>query len=129
MVRKATCCCGDCFIEVEGEPAINAICHCRNCKKRTGSAFGWSTYFADTQVRHSAGTVQTYLIEGHNRQRRSFCARCGTTLFWTAAAMPGHTGIAGGAFADHPFPEPSATVSNGGRCNWLTLPDQWRTAL
>jgi len=40
VTRKALCCCGACSIEVEGDPAINAICHCANCKRRTGSAFG-----------------------------------------------------------------------------------------
>ena len=40
MVRRAVCCCGQATIEVEGEPAIHAVCHCDNCKRRTGSAFG-----------------------------------------------------------------------------------------
>lgn len=42
MVRTATCCCGQTSIEVSGEPVFHCVCHCDNCKRRTGSAFGVS---------------------------------------------------------------------------------------
>jgi hypothetical protein len=129
MTRKASCCCGACSIEVNGEPAMNAICHCANCKKRTGSAFGWSTYFDDAQVGMKVGKVQCYEIDGERPQQRWVCANCGSTLFWKVASWPGRTGIAGGCFIEHPLPEPSVTVSNSGRCPWLGLPQDWRTSL
>lgn len=129
MTRRANCCCGRCSIEVEGEPTVNAICHCDNCKKRTGSAFGWSSYFRDTQIVHKAGVLEVYPVDGANLQQRWFCANCGTTLFWKAAAMPEQTGIAGGCFVDRPLDAPSATVSNAGRCLWLHLPVTWRTSI
>lgn len=129
MTRIARCCCGHCAIEVTGEPVINAICHCRNCKARTGSAFGWSSYFDDDRIVRSVGDFATYEIPGTNRQARSFCRQCGTTLFWKIPTMAGRTGIAGGCFTDAPLPEPSATVSNDRRCAWLELPGHWATAL
>jgi hypothetical protein len=129
MTRKATCCCGTCSIEVEGDPALNGICHCRNCKRRTGSAFGWSAYFPDERVVGKSGRFGVYEIGGTNPQRRWFCAACGTTLLWKVEAWPSRTGIAGGCFGDPPLPEPSATVSNDGRCAWLGLPAGWRTTL
>ena len=52
-----------------------------------------------------------------------------TTLLWQAGGWPSRTGIAGGCFTETPLPEPSATVSNNGRCAWLGLPAAWRTAL
>ena len=85
MSRKATCCCGACSIEVEGEPELNALCHCANCKKRTGSAFGWSAYFADGRVVGRSGDFRVYEIAGAHPQQRWFCAACGSTLFWKAA--------------------------------------------
>ena len=105
MTRKAHCCCGACSIEVEGEPVLNAICHCSNCKRRTGSAFGWSAYFADG-------------ADGPDGRLRPLRDR-----------GPSRTGIAGGCFTDPPLPEPTVTVSNNGRCAWLGLPSEWRTSL
>ena len=129
MTRKATCCCGKCTIEVDGKPVINAVCHCRNCQKRTGSAFGWSTYFTDDQIGSRSGDVGVYAIGGAKSQQRWFCKNCGSTLFWKVAFLPGHIGVAGGCFADNPLEAPSVTVSNGSRCAWVGLPREWRTSL
>jgi hypothetical protein len=122
----AKCCCGACAIEVTGAPVVNALCHCANCKRRTGSAIGWSVYVNDSQVAGKTGDVRCYSIG--DRQQRWFCATCGTTLFWKVAVQPGRTGIAGGCFGDD-LPAPEATVSNNGRCAWIGLPPEWRTAL
>ncbi len=113
----ARCCCGACAIEVLGAPLVNAICHCDNCKRRTGSAFGWSTYFADDQIVARSGELRCYEICG-GRQQRWFCGTCGTTLYWTIATRPGQTGIAGGCF-DGPIPPPSRSVVNEDRPAWL----------
>jgi hypothetical protein len=127
MTRKAHCCCGCCRIEVEGESVVNAICHCGDCKRRTGSAFGWSAYFADEQVTARSGDFRVHEIKAGNRQRRWFCA-VRHYLLWKAGAWPDRTGIAGGCFTDTPLPEPTATASNSGRCAWLELPADWRTS-
>ena len=130
MVRTASCCCGACRVEVEGEPVVNALCHCTNCRRRTGSAFGWSVYFADRQVMGRRGAFGLYEIAGERPQQRWFCAACGSTLLWKAAIRPHQTGIAGGCFGEHPpLPAPAATVSNTGRCAWLGLPADWRRSL
>lgn len=45
MERLAKCACGLASVKVAGEPALQSVCHCNNCKKRTGSAFGVAAYF------------------------------------------------------------------------------------
>ena len=64
MTRTARCCCEACELVVEGEPVLNAICHCDNCKRRTGSAFGWSAYFPDAQVVVQTGKFGVYETSG-----------------------------------------------------------------
>ena len=123
MIRKASCCCGKCSIEVEGEPIFNAVCHCRSCKKRTGSAFGWSAYFPDTQVVRKEGELKAYDVRGEIPAQRWFCTNCGTTLLWKATSLPEYTGIAAGCFAETPLGEPSMTAWNEWRCALVTLPD------
>jgi hypothetical protein len=123
MIRKATCCCGKSSIEVEGEPIHNGICHCNDCKKRTGSAFGWSAYFTDGQILQKAGDLRAYEISGEKAQQRWFCANCGSTLFWKVTFfLPNCIGIAGGCFADNPLDPPGFSGNNEGRCVWLDLP-------
>jgi hypothetical protein len=126
MTRTASCCCGACSIQVEGEPTLHALCHCDNCKRRTGSAFGWSAYFPDQQVREMRGSFAEYRIEGDNPQVRSFCTACGTTLFWRWSARPGEVGIAGGAFPPGALPSPAISAREHGRLDWVGLPGDLR---
>jgi hypothetical protein len=124
--RIARCCCGACSIEVSGEPMLNALCHCSSCKKRTGSAFGWSVYFPDAQVVAKTGDLNVYAKSGDTGYERNFCATCGTTLFWKSIGLlPDHTGIAGGCFADDPLPPPNLSANESGRCVWVGLPEEW----
>ena len=136
MTREARCCCGACAIQVKGEPAINAVCHCRDCQRRTGSAFGWSVYFKDEDVVATIGAFRTYAPAGKapnsgaaDWQERVFCGKCGTTLSWRSTDFAGLTGIAGGCFtgAGTAVPEPTLTVGNESRCAWVTLPETWQT--
>ena len=132
ITREARCCCGACAIQVKGEPVINGVCHCGNCQRRTGSAFGWSAYFRNADVAATIGAFRTYTVRGEagteNTQERVFCGTCGTTLFWRSSDFADLTGIAGGCFgAETPLPDPSMTIENETRCAWVTLPAGWKT--
>lgn len=126
MIRRAECACRACHIEVEGDPSLNVVCHCDNCRRRTGSAFGWTGYFDDTRIVSRGGPFCEYIIAGPPKQVRSFCAKCGTTLFWTWGRMPGQTGIAGGAFRNPVLPAPKMIASSAECLDWISLPAEWR---
>ena len=126
----AECCCGQCRIEISGEPEIHGVCHCKNCRKRTGSAFGISTYFSKAQIIAQQGNLNVYSLhnkEQNHDQERFFCANCGTTLYWLISTMPDKIGIAGGCFIDPPLKSPSYSVNDNQRIQWLTLPEHWLT--
>lgn len=73
MNRIARCCCGNCTIEVTGEPEMHGVCHCSNCKRRTGSAFGISSYFKNDQLLNKVGEFSCYALENteqnHDQER------------------------------------------------------------
>jgi hypothetical protein len=129
VTRTAACCCGDCKITVEGEPTLNAICHCTSCRKRTGSAFGWSSYFPDENIVAKSGAMKVYARDGTTGYDRFFCARCGTTLYWKSFGfLPDQTGVAGGCFVYDPLPPPNLSAQDRDRCIWLTVPADWSRA-
>ena len=107
---------------------MQGVCHCTNCKRRTGSAFGVSTYFEKSSVVEQKGETRVYAFhhaaQNHD-QERHFCARCGTTLFWFLSSSPDLIGIAGGCFADAAVPEPTYSVTDGKRWAWVSLPGTW----
>ncbi|MFM5924309.1 MAG: GFA family protein [Novosphingobium sp.] len=121
----ARCSCGQLWLEVEGEPVLNALCHCADCRRRTGSAFGWQAYFLEAQVGAPNGKSQARSVPVAEPQVRHFCPDCGTTLWWTQGLGPGLIGVSGGAFDAGVLAEPFASYSNDQRCDWLTLPQGW----
>ena len=128
--RTAHCACGSASITVSGEPEQHNVCHCTNCKRRTGSAFGISSYFQRARVIEKTGAMQVYAFhhaaQDHD-QARHFCAACGTTLFWFVSTQPELIGIAGGCFAEDNLAEPTASVSHARKLAWVGLPGTWRT--
>src|SRR5688572_22882290 len=114
MQKTAVCACGSASITVDGPLKIHAVCHCTNCKRRTGSAFGWSAYFPREALVGTAGELVEYALHNPKRgadQQRYFCARCGTTLYWYDAAMPGLVGIAAGCFGEEPPGAPTLSAT------------------
>ena len=124
----AYCACSQASITVNAPPTLLGVCHCTNCKRRTGSAFGISAYFDKTSVVEAKGETKTYsfhhVAQNHD-QERHFCINCGTTLFWFLTAAPDSIGIAGGCFADQVLPEPTYSVTDSKRWPWVSLPAGW----
>jgi hypothetical protein len=107
-------------VEVAGRPTLNAICNCDNCRRRTGSAFGWSIYVTDPQLLSTEGPLQAYVLPIEKVQTRWYCGACGTTLLWKTAWREGETGIAGGCFETLP-PAPTFSAVNERRVPWIEL--------
>ena|SRR5437899_1803599 len=119
VTRLATCACAQLSARCAGEPLLVSLCHCLECQKRTGSAFGLAAFFP-------RGAVET---SGEARQfsRRSdsgksvtfhFCPHCGSTVFWEAERKPDAIAVAVGTFADPTFPAPAQTVYADHRHPW-----------
>ena len=88
MTRIVRCCCGSLRAEATDEPSLLGVCHCMECQRRTGSAFGVSTYFPKDQVR-TEGPSKVY-VRGSDSGRKvefHFCPDCGTSVFWYAEVL------------------------------------------
>ena len=125
MVRIASCACGQLTLQFRGDPTEHGLCHCTNCKRRTGSAFGISAYFPRTALVETTGNSSVYAFHhaGQNHdQERHFCPVCGTTLFWFISTLPERIGVAGGCFADAMLPVPAYSVTHQKKESWVELP-------
>ena len=125
----ATCACGNASIVVNAAPSMHGVCHCENCKRRTGSAFGISAYFDRSAVVETRGETKAYCFthsSGQHEQARHFCTNCGTTLFWFVSTLPDKIGIAGGCFTGQAMPDPTYSVSDAKRERYVSLPETWQ---
>ena len=67
------CQCGAVGLAASGRPYRVGLCHCLDCRKHHGSLFHASAVFPDDAV----------TVEGETRayEGRSFCPRCGSSVF------------------------------------------------
>ena len=123
MTRTASCACGRVTVRCRGEPLKVSLCHCRQCQKRTGSAFGLAAFFQRDAV-EATGPTRIYARQSQSGQPVTFrfCAECGSTVWWDAARLPDRIAVAVGAFADPTFPPPTQAVFRERRHPWVTEP-------
>jgi hypothetical protein len=122
VTRTASCCCGGLKAHCEGEPVRVSVCHCLECQKRTGSAFGVTARFDNDRVTIE-GPSASWSRTGDDGTTADFqfCPTCGATVLWRCREMPGVTAVAVGAFADPTFPAPKRTVYETRAHPWLEL--------
>ena len=56
------CLCGQSRYKTIGQPERAAVCHCRYCQLRSGSAFGTLVYFKEENVKEISGVFKIYSI-------------------------------------------------------------------
>lgn len=122
MERIANCQCGELTIEVKGEPIFVAACSCFACQKKTGSVFGVSAYFSNSQLLNLRGEHKTYnrKVNGRNVNNK-FCINCGSTVTWVADLIPNCFGVAVGNFTDGNFPKPSIATWCSTKHDWVNF--------
>ncbi len=122
--RDARCSCGCLSVVCEGEPTLVALCHCRDCQRRTGSAFGVVAFFDRDRVRIS-GEASTYARPADSGYPVTFhfCPTCGSSVYWYPSRKPDKIGVAVGAFADRDFPAPAKRAYPDHRHPWVQVSD------
>lgn len=120
--RLATCSCGRLRVTTDGDPVRISVCHCLECQRRTGSAFGVQARFPEDRVRMSGESV-SYIrsSDSGNAVHFHFCANCGSTLWYTLEQAPGFIAIPVGMFADPAFPAPTLSIYEARRHPWLEI--------
>jgi hypothetical protein len=124
-VRVAACHCRQLRVETTGEPFAVSICHCFDCQRRTGSAFGMQAGFKAAQVRVT-GRYSDFSRVSDEADRKEhlfhFCPACGSQVFYTEPSEPDLVVVSVGSFADPSFPAPTESGYDSRRHAWVELP-------
>ena len=78
--HTGACSCGAVRYESHGKPTRVAVCHCRYCQTRTGSAFGMNVYFEDSQIKVRSGQVNWRNIPSRTMQIVTFTTASARTV-------------------------------------------------
>ena len=120
MTRVASCSCGKLSITSNGDPTKISACHCRECQRRTGSAFGVAVFFEREKVAAS-GTANSYTRSGDSGRSIEFrfCPACGSTVFWMPEFHEDLVAIALGCFDEPSSLVPTQSVYEASRLDWV----------
>jgi hypothetical protein len=121
-IRTATCRCGQYSATATGDPVRISVCHCLDCKKRSGSAFSAQARWPDAQVTQSGAYNEWTAVRDSGRSATfRFCPQCGSTVTYTNESMPGLIAIAIGGFAEPGFPSPQYSVFENRKHAWVEI--------
>ena len=123
-LRQGGCGCGAVRYEIEGEPVVLAVCHCRECQRQSGSAFGMSLIVKKEAFRISGETrVYRRVADSGNPIDCHFCPTCGVRVFHDPQALPGTYNVKAGTLDDTAWLAPAVQVWTKSRQPWVTLPE------
>lgn len=116
------CLCGRVRYSASAEPIFVGVCHCTDCQKFSGSAFGAVIAVPRAAVTVS-GTLKTFTKNGDSGQpiSRQFCPECGSGILDEAALMPGVAMLNIGTLDDASWVKPAAQIYCDSAQPWVQL--------
>jgi len=116
------CMCGQLSFVAEGEPAMQANCHCEDCRKTSGAAYSTFVFMMTDNVDIS-GTANTFnhTADSGAVLTKHFCGECGSPFASTHEARHGMIGIRAGIINEHDIVKPQANVFASGKLDCTIL--------
>ena len=88
-MHTGSCLCGAVRFQISGDLAPIQLCHCADCRKAQGSAFGANIPTAAADLRFVSGEAALRAYESSPGKERVFCATCGSPILSRLTATPG----------------------------------------
>jgi hypothetical protein len=120
---RGSCLCGDVRYEVTGPLHEFHHCHCSRCRKAHGAPFGTYAGVARADLRFLRGEESVRAFQSSERVERSFCPRCGSSLFFRTTVFPDSVWIAAGSFDDTPEIRPAFHIFVASKAPWHEITD------
>ena len=120
------CQCRKVRYRLEGEPLELAVCHCTECQRQSGSAFGMSLAVPKESFRLLSGELKTFTTRCDSGRAKecAFCPDCGTRIYHQGEAG---MSIKAGTLDDTSSLDPDAHYWTKSKQPWVPIPDGART--
>jgi len=115
------CLCGGVSYRLESEPFAQAVCHCSDCQRQTGTAFSVVVGVQRDAFMVEGDTLASFETTGDVHQgttRRHFCSGCGSPIFSAVDAQPDVVWVKAGTLDDASWLEPNAEVFTRSALPW-----------
>lgn len=117
------CLCGAVRYSYEGEVGPAGYCHCADCRRVSGSAFGISVRVAAAGFSIVAGVPKSFTKPGDSGRpvARFFCGDCGSPLYTLPPLHPEVVFIKAGSLDDSGLVKPNRQAWTRSRVAWAAI--------
>lgn len=121
---EGSCGCGQVRYQIRGE-LLGPItyCHCRRCRKHSGSSFGTTVGVRAEELAFVAGEAALGAWESSPGVRRHFATCCGSPIYKTDEANPQYCGLRMGTLDTDPGRSADMHFSTASKVPWLEICD------
>jgi hypothetical protein len=98
------CQCGACRYEIAAPPTEIDVCHCRECRKQSASAFGITVVVPAGAFRLTQGATASWTrrTDTGNTLECRFCPTCGSRMVHVSSGYPDSVFVKGGSLDEPP---------------------------
>ena len=119
------CLCEATHFRVTEEPLTIYACHCTDCQKRSGSAFGLSMWVKRSSIQVTKGEVtlhESVNAEGKPRLAK-ICGQCGVRMWSEPPKYPDYAVMRPGTLDDTSWVRPIAHIWTRSAQPWFVFPE------
>lgn len=117
------CLCGDVAYEIGTTLKWITHCHCSMCRKQHGAAFATYASVGRKHVAVRDPSARLTRFRSSAKVVRTFCGRCGASLFWEHDDAPGILDVALGTLDSDPDHPPDAHIFVASKASWSRIDD------
>lgn len=123
--REGGCQCGEVRYEIGDDPLAVIACHCTDCQKQSGSAFGMSMVVKRDSFRILKGEAKSFSRAAGSGASVEcfFCPSCGTRLFHQPSSLPVTLNVKPGTLDDPSWRAPVLHCWTSRRQSWVVMPE------
>ena len=117
------CNCSAVTYKIRSKSLLTYVCHCGNCQKRSGSAFGMGMIIPidDIEIQGKLSCWERISDVG-NRNPRYSCAVCGNVIYGLGAYTPGFAKLMPGTLRDTSEIRPDVHIWVSRAQKWVSIP-------
>jgi hypothetical protein len=118
------CQCGLVRYVLSAEPIRLVACHCSECQRQSGSAFGMSMLVKEDSLTVTGQTKQfTRVADSGNENTGVFCPECGVRIYQIPRYVQGMLALKPGTLDNTSWLRPSYFVWMKSAQGWVPVPD------
>lgn len=118
-----SCLCGGVEFHIVLPTIFCGHCHCTICQRNHGAAYVTWLGIANDRFAVDEGSELLVRYESSEHGSRSFCGRCGTSLFCVIGEQPDHIDIPLANMHGPIDKAPQLHIFFGDRANWVAIGD------